>query len=271
LQPSGNPPESQRRTGSHGPDHSEADHAIQQGWRHTRFAAANNRQAQPQRETGDAPFHRGRAGLSTPKPTASAEAVLEPEIGHSREHGERDHKPDESGRRWPVRSRQRDSRQEEEQPTRADRGDSGFSAVPPVSYVDVSNPAVNRRPRHQHDRRPPRLTVRVCGLAAVLTLVLSLTIVPSWRGSDVPVIVFALTPYLVLGALATVRRGSSRWGWSLFGLTVVLSLVGVGCFAVDSWMFHTVAEYRMVQRFTVIVVPLLQLAIVAPIVLIDLL
>ncbi len=36
-------------------------------------------------------------------------------------------------------------------------------------------------------------------------------------------------------------------------------------------MVHTVAEYRLVQRFTVIVVPMLQLAIVAPIALIALL
>jgi hypothetical protein len=36
--------------------------------------------------------------------------------------------------------------------------------------------------------------------------------------------------------------------------------------AVDSWTFHTVADYRMEQRFTVIVVPMLQLAALVPLV-----
>jgi hypothetical protein len=40
---------------------------------------------------------------------------------------------------------------------------------------------------------------------------------------------------------------------------------------VDSWTFHTVAGYRMVQRFTGIVVPMLQLTLLAPFVLFALL
>ena len=171
--------------------------------------------------------------------------VLQAEMGHCREHAERDHQPGETGWWWPVRSRQRDSRQEEEQPARATRGDPGFSADHPASDADVPHPEMNPRPRAQHDQRPARLTARVCGWAALLTLVLALTSVPHLRGRDVPFIVFALTPYLVLASLAR-----------------------MGCFAVGSWMFHAVAEHRMPQRFTVIVVPLLQLAIVAPIALI---
>lgn len=118
--------------------------------------------------------------------------------------------------------------------------------------------------------RPAWLTVMVCGVSALLTLVLPLTSVPSWRVSDVPFLAFAVTPYLALAGLAAAFRRRRQWSWSLFGLTVALSLAGVGCFAVDSWMFHTVAEYRMVQRFTVIAVPLLQLAIVVPVALIAL-
>jgi hypothetical protein len=113
-------------------------------------------------------------------------------------------------------------------------------------------------------RAPARLTGLLCSGSALLTLVLALTSVPRWRGSDVPFLLFALTPYLALGALAAGLRHSRRWAWGLFGLTVVLSLAGVGCFAVDSWMFHTVAEHRMVQRFTVIIVPMLQLAALVP-------
>jgi hypothetical protein len=119
--------------------------------------------------------------------------------------------------------------------------------------------------------RPARLTVLLGGGSALLTLLLALTSVPRWRGSDIPFLLLAVTPYLALAALAVGLRRSRRRAWSLFGLTVVLSLAGVGCFAVDSWTFHAVAEYRMVQRFTVIVVPLLQLTIVAPLALLALL
>lgn len=128
---------------------------------------------------------------------------------------------------------------------------------------------MNRRPSVQLDQRSNRLTLRVCGLAAALTLVLALTSVPSWRGSDIPFLLFAVSPYLVLGGLAAGLRRSRRCAWSLFMLTVTLSLAGVGCFVVDSWMFHNVAKYRMAQRFTVIVVPLLQLAVMAPITLFE--
>ena len=111
--------------------------------------------------------------------------------------------------------------------------------------------------------RPVRLTVLPCGGSALLTLVLALSSVPSLRGSDIPFLLLAVTPYLALAALAAGLPRSRRCAWSLFGLAVVLSVAGVGCFAVDSWMFHTVAEHRMVQRFTVIVVPMLQLATLA--------
>jgi hypothetical protein len=104
------------------------------------------------------------------------------------------------------------------------------------------------------------------GGSALLTLVLALTSVPRWRGSDVPFLLLALTPYLALASLATARRKERRWSWSLLALTVALSLAGVGCLAVDSWTFHTVADYRMEQRFTVIVVPMLQLAALVPLV-----
>lgn len=119
-------------------------------------------------------------------------------------------------------------------------------------------------PRPPNSTRPARLTVLLCCGSALLTLTLALTSIPGWQSSDAAFLLLALTPYLGLGVLAIVLRRSRPWAWSLFGLAMALSLAGVGCFALDSWSFHTVAEYRMVQRFTVIVVPLLQLAIVAP-------
>jgi hypothetical protein len=114
--------------------------------------------------------------------------------------------------------------------------------------------------------RAARLTVLVCGSSALLTLALALTSVPRRRVRDLPFLLFPLTPYLALAALATARWQARRWVWSLFAHTLALSLAGVGCFALDSWTFHTVADYRMQQRFTVIVVPMLQLAARVPLV-----
>jgi hypothetical protein len=110
----------------------------------------------------------------------------------------------------------------------------------------------------------PQLTVMMCCGSALLTLVLALTSVPRWRGSDVPFFLLALAPYMVIAALTTAGRQARRRTLSLFALALALSIAGVGCFAVDSWTFHAVATYRMEQRFTVIVVPLLQLAALIP-------
>jgi hypothetical protein len=119
--------------------------------------------------------------------------------------------------------------------------------------------------------RLARVTLLLCGGSALLTLALALTSVPRWRMSDLPFLLFALTPYLAIAALATARWQARRWVWSLFAHTLALSLAGVGCFALDSWTFHTVADYRMQQRFTVIVVPMLQLAALVPLVIAGLL
>ncbi len=75
---------------------------------------------------------------------------------------------------------------------------------------------------------PARLTVLLCGSSALLTLVLALTSVPSWRGSDIPFLLLAVIPYLALAALAAGLQRSRRWSWSLFGLTVALSWRGLG-------------------------------------------
>lgn len=126
----------------------------------------------------------------------------------------------------------------------------------PVPAGPPSHTKVSRRPAH--------FTVTVCSGAAFLTLLLTVTSVPALRAGDVPFLLFALSPYLALGVLATGLRRSPGWAWALLGLSVVLSLAGLGCFAVDSWTFHTVPEYRMVQRFSVLVVPSGQLLVIAP-------
>jgi hypothetical protein len=42
---------------------------------------------------------------------------------------------------------------------------------------------------------------------------------------------------------------------------VLLSVGGLSLFAYDSYRYHTVAENRMVQRMTILVVPMLQFAV----------
>ena len=46
----------------------------------------------------------------------------------------------------------------------------------------------------------------------------------------------------------------------MFIAVLLVSLVGVTLFGVDSYHFHTVPAHRLVQRFSVITMPLLQSA-----------
>ena len=85
----------------------------------------------------------------------------------------------------------------------------------------------------------------LCGGSALLTLVLALSSVPSWRGSDIPFLLLGRDSVPGAGSAGRRAAGFTAVAWSLFSLTVALALAGVGCFAVDSWIFHTVAEYGL--------------------------
>ena len=110
-----------------------------------------------------------------------------------------------------------------------------------------------------------RITRLVCVLAAVITLLLLVTGGAGLRDSDVLALAFALSPYPVLAHLAGAQRGSPFVSRLLLTITVVLAVGGTCLLAVDSYRYHTIPEHRMVQRMTVLVVPALQWAVVAPI------
>ncbi|WP_322765941.1 hypothetical protein [Cyanobium usitatum] len=54
----------------------------------------------------------------------------------------------------------------------------------------------------------------------------------------------------------------SRCTVRLFVAVLVLSLGGTLLLGIDSYRFHTVPEHRLVQRMTIIVVPMLQSTVV---------
>ncbi|MBC1261011.1 hypothetical protein FQK07_06930 [Synechococcus sp. BSF8S] len=98
----------------------------------------------------------------------------------------------------------------------------------------------------------------MCTLAALTSLILVITGVPGVRMDDLPFLAFLLAPYLLLGLLAWRERGRRRLSAVLFVAVLVLSLAGTILLGLDSYRYHTVPEHRMVQRMTLIVVPMLQ-------------
>jgi uncharacterized membrane protein len=108
----------------------------------------------------------------------------------------------------------------------------------------------------------PRITWCVCTFAAAITLILCCTSRVGLAPGDVIVVAFVLGPYLLLGLLAWRQRGKAIASRVLLAVAVVLAAWGLYLFSLDSYRYHTVAEYRMVQRMTVLLVPLLQWAAV---------
>jgi hypothetical protein len=117
----------------------------------------------------------------------------------------------------------------------------------------------------------PRLTGAVCIVAACITLILLLTSTPHLRPGDVLFVALALSPYLAIGLLAWASRSDRIVSAVLFAIAALLALGGILLLAWDSYQYHLVAEHRMVQRMTVLVVPLLQWAAALPVFLVLLL
>lgn len=107
-----------------------------------------------------------------------------------------------------------------------------------------------------------RCTRGVCALAALTSLLLVITSVPGLRLGDLPFLLFLLAPYVLLGWLAWRERQRRTLSAVLLGATLLLSLAGTLLLGLDSYRFHTVPEHRLVQRFTIVVVPMLQAAAV---------
>lgn len=103
-----------------------------------------------------------------------------------------------------------------------------------------------------------RLTRRLCTLAAASSLILVVTSTTGLRRGDLPFLAFLLAPYLLLGLVAWRERERRLVSNLLFVAVLVLSLGGTILLGVDSYRFHTVPEHRLVQRMTILVVPMLQ-------------
>ncbi|MEA5474731.1 hypothetical protein VB716_10915 [Synechococcus sp. CCY9201] len=78
------------------------------------------------------------------------------------------------------------------------------------------------------------------------------------RSGDLPFLAFLVAPYLLLGLLAWRERERRSLSNLLFIVVLLLSLGGTILLGADSYRFHTVPEHRLVQRMTIIVVPMLQ-------------
>lgn len=106
----------------------------------------------------------------------------------------------------------------------------------------------------------PRITWAVSLFASAITLMLGCMNTAGLRPSDAVVLAFVLGPYLLLGLLAWWQRGEPIASWFLLVVTATLATLGVYMFGLDSYRYHTDFEYRMSQRMTVFLVPLLQWA-----------
>lgn len=106
-----------------------------------------------------------------------------------------------------------------------------------------------------------RWSILLCCLATALSLILiTSSSSTGLRSSDLPYLLLVAVPYWLLGVLAAWQRRRQRSSAPVFIAVLLVSLVGVTLFGVDSYHFHTVPAHRLVQRFSVITIPLLQSA-----------
>jgi hypothetical protein len=106
-----------------------------------------------------------------------------------------------------------------------------------------------------------RWSILLCCLATALSLILiTSSSSTGLRSSDLPYLLLVAVPYWLLGVLAAWQRRRQRSSAPVFIAVLLVSLVGVTLFGVDSYHFHIVPAHRLVQRFSVITIPLLQSA-----------
>jgi hypothetical protein len=107
-----------------------------------------------------------------------------------------------------------------------------------------------------------RLTIAVCLLAAVVETVLGCTSTAGLTSGDVLIVLFVISPYLLLALFAWRQRGQPATSWTLLAIAVGLSAWGLYVSGEDSYRYHTDPQYRLVQRTAVFFVPLMQWAVV---------
>ncbi|QNI70343.1 hypothetical protein [Cyanobium sp. NS01] len=103
-------------------------------------------------------------------------------------------------------------------------------------------------------------SILLCCLATALSLILITSSSTGLRSSDLPYLLLVAMPYWLLGLLACWQRRRQRSSLPVFIAVLIVSFVGIILFGVDSYHFHTVPAHRLVQRFSVITIPLLQSA-----------
>src|SRR6516225_436828 len=100
-----------------------------------------------------------------------------------------------------------------------------------------------------------RVSLAVCLLAAAVTAGLACLTATGLSVADVPILLFVVGPYLVLGGLAWWQRTQAVLRIALLVVIAVLGLAGLCLFGVDTWHYFADPRYRQIQRMTVFLIP----------------
>jgi hypothetical protein len=93
-------------------------------------------------------------------------------------------------------------------------------------------------------------------------MILGCTSCARLASKDAILVLLEMGPYLLLGLLAWGQRSRRAASWTLLGVAVALSALGVYVAGVDSYRYHTEWQYRMIERYAPLVVALLQWVVV---------
>jgi hypothetical protein len=103
-----------------------------------------------------------------------------------------------------------------------------------------------------------RVTVAVCGLAAVAEVALAVASSTGLTLFDALIALFVVGPYLVTAWMAWMQRGRRVASGLLLAAASLLAAWGLYVYGVDCYRYHTEPNYRMVQRLGIFMVPLCQ-------------
>ncbi|WP_339748727.1 hypothetical protein [uncultured Rubinisphaera sp.] len=103
-----------------------------------------------------------------------------------------------------------------------------------------------------------RVTIVICLLVSIVEIILSCTSTASLSRGDAAVIAFVIGPYLLMAIYAWIWRANPPASYLCLTIVLVLSTGGLYFFALDSYRYHTVPDYRKIQRMVVFLVPLFQ-------------
>jgi hypothetical protein len=103
-----------------------------------------------------------------------------------------------------------------------------------------------------------RVTVAVCGLAAVAEVALAVASSTGLTPFDALIALFVVGPYLMTAWMAWMQRGRRVASGVLLAAASLLAAWGLYVYGVDRYRYHTEPTYRMVQRVGIFLVPLCQ-------------